>query len=42
MHALSHALKMFVSKLLQNPDYYNIKHYSKLRRKFMRDEEKWQ
>ena len=42
MHFLSHAVRVFVSKLTQNPDYYNIKHYSKLRRKLMRDEEKWQ
>lgn len=40
MHLINRAFRKFVLKITQDPDYYNIKHYNKLRRKFMRDEER--
>lgn len=41
VHFISHALKNLVIKLTQNPEYYTIKHYSKIKRKHRHDQGSW-
>ncbi len=38
---ISHALKNLAIKLTQNPEYYTIKHYSKMKRKHRQDQSSW-
>jgi len=39
VHFIGHALKTFVLKLTQNPDYYyNSKNYNKLKNKYRHEE----
>ncbi|MEO9145150.1 MAG: hypothetical protein ABI237_06290 [Ginsengibacter sp.] len=38
---IGHVLKIFLSKLTQNPEYYNIKHYSKMKRRQRQQQTMW-
>ena len=33
VHFIGEIMKSFFSKLIQNPEYYSIKHYNKVKRK---------
>lgn len=41
VHFIGEKMKTFFSKLIQNPEYYSIKHYSKVKRKNRNNEIRW-
>jgi len=41
VHFIGEKMKTFFSKLIQNPEYYSIKHYSKIKRKNRNNEIRW-